>query len=108
AMEGAMQEVRDEFGREDPLVVGGQRITGLNTFDSINQSHKTQLLGKFQKGTRAHVEQAVEAGWHAFGTWKREPVDVRAGVLFRAAALMRERKHEFSATMVYEVGKTWA
>ena len=31
----------------------------------------------------------------------------RAGYLFKAAATMRKRKHEFSATMVYEVGKTW-
>src|SRR5256712_6512616 len=107
AMEGALQEVRDEFGREYPLVIGGQRITGLKTFDSTNPAHKAQLLGKFQKGTRAHVEQAIEAAWKAFESWKRAPVDVLAGVLLKAADLMRQRKHEFSATMIYEVGKTW-
>src|SRR6185295_13930840 len=107
AMEAALKKVKGEFGREHPLVIGGERITGLKTFDSINPSHKDQLLGKFQKGTRAHVEQAVEAGWKAFESWKRQPVDVRAGLLVKAAALMRQRKHEFSATMIYEVGKTW-
>ena len=107
AMETALQKVRTEFGRDFPLVIGGERISGLKTFDSINPSHKDQLLGKFQKGTRAHVEQAIEAGWKAFDKWKRQPVDVRAGVLVRAAELMRKRKHEFSATMIYEVGKTW-
>jgi len=107
AMEAALRKVRDEFGRDYPLVIGGERITGLKTFDSINPAHKDQLLGRFQRGTREHVEQAVEAGWKAFESWKRQPVDVRAGVLLKAAALMRERKHEFSATMTYEVGKTW-
>jgi 1-pyrroline-5-carboxylate dehydrogenase len=107
AMEAALQKVQSEFGREYPLVIGGQRITGLKTFDSINPSHKNQLLGKFQKGARAHVEQAIEAGWKAFESWKRAPVDIRAGLLLKTAALMRERKHQFSATMVYEVGKTW-
>src|SRR5205085_2313179 len=107
AMEAALQKVRDEFGRQYPIVIGGERITGLKTFDSINPAHKDQLLGKFQKGTRAHVEQAVDAAWKAFENWKRQPVDVRAGLLVRAATLMRERKHEFSATMTYEVGKTW-
>ena len=107
AMEAALQKVRDEFGRHYPIVIGGERITGLKTFDSINPAHKDQLLGKFQKGTRAHVEQAVDAAWKAFESWKRQPVDVRAGVLVKAAKLMRERKHEFSATMIYEVGKTW-
>lgn len=108
AMETALQKVKSEFGREYPLVIGGEKITGLKTFDSYNPSHKTQLLGKFQKGTRAHVDQAVEAAWKAFESWKRAPVGIRAGLLLKAAEMMRQRKHEFSATMVYEVGKTWA
>lgn len=107
AMESALAKVKKEFGREHPLVIGGQRITGLKTFESINPSHKDQILCKFQKGTRAHVEQAVDAAWRAFEAWKRQPVDVRAGLLLKAASLMRKRKHEFSATMIYEVGKTW-
>src|SRR5579859_7454467 len=94
AMEAALKKVAGEFGREYPLVIGGQRITGLKTFDSINPAHKDQLLGTFQKGTKAHVEQAIEAAWKAFESWKKQPVDVRAGVLLKAAKLMRERKHE--------------
>lgn len=108
AMQAALEKVKGEFGREYPLVIGGQRITGLKTFDSVNPSHKNQVLGKFQKGTRAHVEQALDAAWKAFEDWKRQPVEVRANVLFTAGKLLRERKHEFSATMIYEVGKTWA
>src|SRR5712691_135754 len=107
AMEAALAKVKNELGREYPLVIGGQRITGLKTFDSINPSHKGQLVGKFQKATRAHVEQAINAAWKAFESWKRAPVTVRAGLLVKAADLMRQRKHEFSATMIYEVGKTW-
>src|SRR5256885_16879534 len=108
AMEAALQKVRKELGAEYPLVIGGERITGLKTFDSINPAHKGQLLARFQRGTRAHVEQAIDAAWKAFEDWKRQPVDVRAGLLLKAAALMRERKHEFSATMRSEerrVGK---
>src|SRR4029079_16169331 len=82
-------------------------ITGLKTFDSINPAHKDQLLGKFQKGSRAHVEKAIDAAWTAFESWRKQPVGVRAGLLLQAAALMRKRKHEFSAIMIYEVGKTW-
>ncbi len=107
AMEAALQKVNGEIGREYPVVIGGERITGLKTFESLNPSHKEQVLGRFNKGTKAHVEHAIDVAWKAFETWKRETVDVRAGVLLRAAALMRERKHEFSAAMVYEVGKTW-
>ncbi len=107
AMEAALQKVKNEFGREYPLVIGGQRITGLPTFESINPSHKSEILGRFSKGSRDHVEKAIDAAWRAFHSWKRASVDTRAGLLLKAAALMRERKHEFSAVMVYEVGKTW-
>src|SRR5262249_34700245 len=38
AMEAALQKVKQEFGRDYPLVIGGERVTGLSTFDSINPS----------------------------------------------------------------------
>ena len=78
AMEAALRKVRDELGREYPLVIGGERITGLKTFDSINPANKYELLGRFQKGTTAHVEKAVEAANAAFESWKRASVDTRA------------------------------
>lgn len=36
------------------------------------------------------------------------PPEARARVLFKAAALMRRRKHQFSAWLSVEVGKSWA
>src|SRR5207245_7974338 len=77
AMEAALEKVKREFGTEYPLIIGGQRITGLKTFDSTNPSHKGQLLGKFQKGTRERVEQAIDAAWKAFASWQRKPANVR-------------------------------
>src|SRR5207237_6740728 len=70
AMEAALQKVKEEFGSEYPVVIGGRRITGLKTYDSINPSHKDQLLGRFNKATRPHVEQAVEAAWNAYADCK--------------------------------------
>ena len=108
AMELALAKVSGELDREHPIVIGGERITGLKTFTSTNPAKKEQVVGKFQKGSKEHVERAIDAAWSAFESWKRQPVDVRAGLLVKAATLMRERKHEFSAVMILEVGKTWA
>ena len=107
AMERALATVRGELGREYPLVINGRRVTGLKTFDSINPAQKEQVVGRFQKGKREHVEEAIDAAAAAFESWKRQPVEVRAGLLLKAAELLRQRKHEFSATMIYEVGKSW-
>src|SRR5581483_9463381 len=85
AMEKALEKVKREFGTEYPLVIGGKRITGLKTFDSLNPSHKNQTIGKFSKGNREHVEQAIDAAWKAFASWSKQPVDVRAGLLLKAA-----------------------
>jgi 1-pyrroline-5-carboxylate dehydrogenase len=49
----------------------------------------------------------MEAALEAFETWKKEKPEARAHILFRAAAILRRRKHEFSAYLVKEVGKTW-
>ncbi len=53
------------------------------------------------------ANKAVETAAAKFEEWKLVGAKKRADYLFKAARLMRKRKHEFSATMVYEVGKTW-
>jgi 1-pyrroline-5-carboxylate dehydrogenase len=108
AMEAALRKVKGELGREYPLVIGGERITGLKTYESLNPANKSEVVGKFQKATQQHVELAMERALTAFESWKRQSVDTRAGLLLKAADLLRQRKHEFSATMIYEVGKTWS
>jgi 1-pyrroline-5-carboxylate dehydrogenase len=108
AMEAALAKVAGEFGREYPVVIGDQRITGLKTWTSINPAMKSQVLGTFNKATREHVDQSIDIAVTTFESWKKAPVEVRAGLLVRVASLLRERKHEFSAVMIYEVGKTWA
>ncbi|HVT04564.1 MAG TPA: L-glutamate gamma-semialdehyde dehydrogenase [Thermoanaerobaculia bacterium] len=108
AMLEALQKVRAGLGREHPLIIDGKRITGLDTLESINPSRKSEVLGRFQKGTRKHAEAAVEAALRAFDRWKTQPIDVRAGLLVKAADIMRRRKHEFSAVMILEVGKSFA
>lgn len=108
AMNLALAKVSSEVGREHAIVIGGERITGLKTFDSLNPAKKDQIVGKFQEGSAEHVERAMEVAWTAFESWRREPVETRAGLLLKAAKLLRERKHEFSAVMILEVGKTWA
>jgi 1-pyrroline-5-carboxylate dehydrogenase len=107
AMEAAIATIRQEVGRQYPLVIGGERITGLRTISTINPAKKSETLGSFQKATKELVNRAVDVAATAFEGWKKQPVDVRAGVLLKAAALLRERKHEFSAVMILEVGKTW-
>src|ERR1044071_9040507 len=107
AMRAALEKVKGELGREYPLVIGGEKITTGNTLDSINPANRTQVVGRFNKATKELATRAVEEAAKAFETWKHTPATDRAALLFRVAAIMRERKHELSAWMILEVAKTW-
>jgi 1-pyrroline-5-carboxylate dehydrogenase len=106
-MRAAIQKVKDELGREYPLVIGGERIKTDSKFDSINPASRTQVVGKFQKATKELATRAVEEAKKAFQTWRKVPAEERAQLLFRVAELMRARKHELSAWMIHEVAKSW-
>jgi len=107
AMRAAIEKVRNQLGNEYPLVIGGERINTGDTLESINPANRTQVVGKFHKATKELAAKAVETAAETFKTWRNVPAQERAELLFRTAALMRERKHEFSAWMIYEVAKTW-
>ncbi len=107
AMDSAIEKVKRELGREYPLVIGGERITTESNFDSINPANRAQVVGRFQKATKELVDRAVETAYGAFQTWKNTNAEERAEFVFRVASILRERKHEMSAWMIYEVGKTW-
>ena len=107
AMRAALDKVKSELGREYPLVIGGERIKTGATLESINPAKRTQVVGKFHKATKDLANQAVETAHKTFQTWRHVSAEERSQLLFRVAELMRKRKHEFSAWMVYEVAKTW-
>ncbi|WP_264807316.1 aldehyde dehydrogenase family protein, partial [Cytobacillus sp. NCCP-133] len=50
---------------------------------------------------------AMQAAVEAFKTWRKVKPETRADVLFKAAAIIRRRKHEFSALLTKEAGKPW-
>jgi len=103
----ALTKVQEQFGQSHPLVIGGQEIYTDAQFTSTNPAHPDQVIGMFSKAGSDLAVQAIEAADAAFASWSRTPATERAAVLLEAAALMRERKHEMSAWMVFEVGKNW-
>lgn len=108
AMRAAIEKVKGELGREYPLVIGGERLKTDAKLESINPAKKTEVVGRFQKATPALARRAVETAHETFKTWRFTPAAQRVELLSRVAAILRERKHEMSAWMIHEVGKTWA
>jgi len=107
AFEDALKKVEASLGKKIPLIINGEKISSSKTFTSVNPSKSSQVIGEVAKATKDQMEHAMTAAWKAFETWSHESPTKRADLLFRAATEMRKRKHEFSAWMVYEEGKTW-
>ncbi|MBZ5704214.1 MAG: L-glutamate gamma-semialdehyde dehydrogenase [Acidobacteriia bacterium] len=107
-MRAAIEKVRGQLGREYDLVISGKRVKTTDKLKSINPSKPSQLVGLHQKAGKEQVEPAMSAALRAFESWRHTSVEERAALLFRTGDLLRERKFEFAAWMVFEVSKNWA
>jgi 1-pyrroline-5-carboxylate dehydrogenase len=107
-MRSAIEKVRGQLGREYDLVIGGKRVKTSDKIKSINPAKPSQVVGLHQKAGKEHVEPAMQAALRAFDSWSRTSVEERASLLFRVGDLMRERKFELCAWLVFEVSKNWA
>src|ERR1700716_3561068 len=107
-MRAAIAKVRGQLGREYDLVIGGKHVKTADKIKSLNPSRPSQIVGIHQKAGKEHVEPAISAALKAFESWSRTTVEERTNLLFRAADLMRQRKMEYMAWLVFEVSKNWA
>jgi 1-pyrroline-5-carboxylate dehydrogenase len=106
-MRAAIEKVRNELGHEYDLVIGGRRVKTAEKTESLNPAKPSEVVGIHQAAGAAEVEPAMQAALKAFETWKYSSVEERTTLLFRVSHLLRERKFELMAWMVFEVGKNW-
>jgi 1-pyrroline-5-carboxylate dehydrogenase len=106
-MRAAIEKVRNELGREYDLVIGGRHLKTAEKTNSINPAKPSEIVGIHQEAGASEVEPAMQAALKAFETWKYASVEERTNLLFRVSHLLRERKFELMAWLVFEVGKNW-
>ena len=107
-MRAAIEQVRAQLGREYDLVIGGKHVKTAEKIKSLNPAKPSQIVGIHQKAGKEHVEPAMTAALKAFESWRQTSFEERASLLFRVGDLLRERKYEFMAWLVFEVSKNWA
>ena len=76
-----------------------------DTYPITNPASKTTVLGEFQRSEPADALRAVAAADQALAGWSDTPAPVRAGVLFRALEIMRQRGDDIARTITIEEGK---
>lgn len=108
AMEEALKKVEAEvLGADYPLIINGERVTTEDKIISVNPANREEVIGNVSKANEELAERAMKVADETFNTWRKTDPKMRADILFRAAAIVRRRKHEFTALLVKEGGKPW-
>jgi 1-pyrroline-5-carboxylate dehydrogenase len=107
AYEQGFKVVKEYLGQEIPLIIGGERIYTEDKMENFNPSDREEMIGYVSKATQEHAEKAMQVAQETFKTWRKVKPEVRADILFRAAAIARRRKFELSALLSKEAGKPW-
>ncbi len=108
AMEKALGDVRAQFGREYDLLIAGRREK------TPGQAAVAEPVAAFVRSwafTARPRRRWRRKRWNPRMRFSRSgaatPAETRVDMLLRAGALIRKRKFEFDAWLVYEAGKTW-
>lgn len=107
AYQEALEKVQSELGKDYPLIIGGERILTKDKIVSYNPAKKTEVVGNVSKANQELAEKAMKTADETFKTWSKVKPEVRADILFKAAAITKRRRHEMSALMTIEAGKPW-
>ncbi len=106
-MRAALEAIKPQLGRSYPPVIDNKPVPCSSWLDSVNPSHKTEIVGRCGATTVEQANAAVASALKAFDGWRDTPVMERAAFLRKVADGFRKRRWELSAWIVAEVGKPW-
>lgn len=107
AMQTALAEVGGALGRDYPMIIGGERRESGQWITSTNPGNLEQIVGRVAKASNDDALDAIAAAQEAFRDWRKISAVGRASVLLRMAAILRRKRFELAAWMVYELDKPW-
>ncbi len=105
AFEAGVVAARARLGRSWPNVIGGQGRGAETEFEVRSPIDTDIVVGRFARGTRADMRDAIDAARAAQPAWQALGWERRIEILRAAAELISSRLMEYGALMSIEVGK---
>ena len=90
-VEDALKKVEAELGKEFPLIINGEHITTEEKIVSVNPANRKEIIGYVSKTNKELAEKAIQTAHENFSWWRKSDPKFRAGILFRAAAIVHRR-----------------
>ena len=106
ALSAGMAALEPKLPLKVPMLVGRDRSDG-DALVSTDPGDPDRVVGLAPKVTPADALRALDVAADAAPGWAATPAEERAQALVRAAAWMRERRHELAALCVRECAKPW-
>lgn len=101
----AVEEAKADFGKTYPMYIDGEERVADETFEKRSPINLDWVMGQFQYGSKADVDDAVAAAKAAFPEWSGRPWQERVEIMRKAADLISERLFYMAAMMSMEIGK---
>ncbi len=104
--------VSKQVGAYGPQIQGahwidGKLVDGGKSFNSINSSDHSDIVGSFPSATAKECKLAVEAAQRAFKNWKRVPAPIRGNAIGRLARVLEREKENLARIITREIGKPY-
>jgi RHH-type proline utilization regulon transcriptional repressor/proline dehydrogenase/delta 1-pyrroline-5-carboxylate dehydrogenase len=106
ALTQALADLDARLPLHAPVTIDGREHPGL-PLASIDPSRPARVVAHAGRATATDADAAVAAARRAFGAWSAKTAAERAAVLVRAAAQLRDRRHELAALILRETAKPW-
>src|SRR5262245_52863765 len=96
AMDEEISRVPATFGRSYPMFINGAAVNAKEEFEDRSPIDTRLVLGRFQKGTREDVRNAIAAARAAYPSWSGRPWSERVTLLRNLAETIRAHRWELS------------
>ena len=107
-MQNSIEQSYKLYQKPFPVFVAGKEVKTDRLLQSFNPSKANEVLGSVYVASTVEAEQAVKAALETWKTWRYTNYNERADYIDRLADIIRNKRYEFCALMVREVGKSWS
>ena len=105
AYDEALKDISSLFGKSCSHYIAGKQVQSEEEFADLNPINQDLLIGKFQKGGAVEFNNAVEAAFSAFKSWRDQNYQQRCSIMRKAAEIISQKKYDLASIMSLEAGK---
>lgn len=103
--ESALDIVKQNLGKEYPIIINGKEIFLDEKFDVKSPSDTRIVVARFTQATKDETINAINAANNAFENWSAVPYKSRVKIFRNCADEFSKQKFQLAAIMSFENGK---